>query len=337
MMNTRTSSGRHRRTVLLSVASAAMLTLAACGGGSDGGSKADANGVTTITVGVIPIIDVAPLYLATQQGFFKDHGLEVETQLAAGGAAIVPAVLSQSNEIGFSNNVSLISAASRDLPVKLVSPGVSISNDTTSGAGAGTGYCEVMVSKDSDIKDASGLVGKTVAVNSLNNIGDVTIRAALDDQGIDSASVKFTEIPFPDMVTALDSGRIDAAWECEPFVTTLAKDGDRGVLNNYAATDPNLSVASYFTSADYAKSNPEVIKNFQQAMAEAFEFASANPDKARAIVSEYTKIDPTLELGLPEWSSDFNVPSIERLAKLSKGYGITEKAIDVNSLIVSQD
>ena len=337
MVGTCASTRRGRRSAVLSLASVAMLTLAACGGGSDdGAAPAASGGLTQLTVGVTPIIDVAPLYLATQEGFFEKHGLKVETQLAAGGAAIVPAVLSQANQFGFSNNVSLISAASRDVPVKIIVPGVSISNDTTSGAGGDTGYCEVIVPGDSDIKDAEGLVGKNVAVNSLNNIGDVTIRAALQDQGVDPSGVKFSEIAFPDMVTALETGRIDAAWECEPFVTTLVKGGSRGVLNNYAATDPNLSVASYFTSAAYAQAHPDIVKAFSEAMTEGLAFASANPEKARAVVSQYTKIDPNLQLGLPEWSSEFNIPSIQRLAELSKRYGVAEGDVDVDELVLEQ-
>jgi NitT/TauT family transport system substrate-binding protein len=339
MGRTRTSMQRGRRSAGLSLALAATLTMVACGGKSeDGGAGGGGEGeLTTLTVGVIPIIDVAPLYLGIQEGFFEERGLKIETQLAAGGAAIVPAVLSQANEFGFSNNVSLIAAASRQVPIKIVAPGVSISNDTTSGAGGDTGYCEVIVPADSDVMDAAGLAGKNIAVNTLNNIGDVTIRAALEDQGVDPDSVTFSEIPFPDMVTALETGRIDAAWECEPFVTTLVKGGARGVLNNYAATDPNLGVASYFTSAEYAEANPDIVKAFAEALAEAFKFAADNPEETRAIVSEYTQIDPELVLGLPEWTPEFNIPSLERLAELSERYGVTESAVDLDDLIIEQE
>ena len=68
---------------------------------------------TTLTVGVIPIADVAPLYLGIKEGFFEEENLKIEPQLAEGGAAITPAVLSGDFQIGFSNTVSLLIAAPR--------------------------------------------------------------------------------------------------------------------------------------------------------------------------------------------------------------------------------
>jgi NitT/TauT family transport system substrate-binding protein len=48
----------------------------------------------TLKVGVIPISDVAPLYLGIAKGYFKDEHLAIEPVPAQGGAVIVPAVLS---------------------------------------------------------------------------------------------------------------------------------------------------------------------------------------------------------------------------------------------------
>ena len=93
---------KHR---LISVlAAASILGLAACGSGSPsstGGGTAPATGggeagLTKVSVGVIPIVDCAPIYLGDKQGFFKEEGLELDIQTATGGAAIVPGVVSGS-------------------------------------------------------------------------------------------------------------------------------------------------------------------------------------------------------------------------------------------------
>ncbi|HXF02613.1 MAG TPA: ABC transporter substrate-binding protein, partial [Arthrobacter sp.] len=85
------------------VALAAVLALTACGGGSPsggGGETAPAGGgeasggMTKINVGVIPIVDVAPIYLGKEEGFFEEEGLDLELTLAQGGAAIIPAITS---------------------------------------------------------------------------------------------------------------------------------------------------------------------------------------------------------------------------------------------------
>jgi NitT/TauT family transport system substrate-binding protein len=73
--------------------------------------------------GVIPIADVAPLYLGIEKGFFEEDSLEIEPVLAEGGAAIVPAVVSGADQIGFSNTTSLLIASSKGLPVQIISHG----------------------------------------------------------------------------------------------------------------------------------------------------------------------------------------------------------------------
>ena len=314
----------------------AVALLAGCGGDDKQAQTPDAP--ATLTVGVIPIIDVAPLYLGMEKGFFEKRKLTIKTQLAAGGAAIVPAVLSESNQIGFSNNVSLLVAQSRKLPLEVVANGAGISPEAKAGGGTDAGYCEVIAGKASGVRDAKALEGKTLAVNTLNNIGDVTIRNALDKAGVDSSKVKFTELPFPDMIGALKSGRIDAAWECEPFVSQLVSEGARPLLNNYASTDPNLAVASYFTSKPFAEKNPTVVRRFGEAMRESLAYASKHPDEARAVVSKYTKIpaDATSSVGLPEWSPDINLESVQRLADLAVKYGAAKTKPDVDALFKPQ-
>lgn len=307
-----------------------------CGDDDSGGASGSGSSDTaTLTVGVIPIIDVAPLYLGMDKGFFEKQNLKIRPQLAAGGAAIVPSVMSGDAQIGFSNNVSLFIATSKGLPIKLISEGVGISPTSTAGAGSDVGYCEVLVGRKSSIRKPADLEGKTIAVNTLNNIGDVTIKAALEKHGVDPKRIKFSEIGFPDMLSALDAGRVDAAWECEPFVSQGIGDGARGVLNNYADTDPKLSVASYFTSAQYLEQNRDVVKRFVTALHQSLEYAAAHPDEARQVTLKYTKIPPAAakKVGLPEWRPSFNRPALEHLASLSQKYGLVEKPVELDAII----
>ena len=67
---------------LAGIVVAALLALAGCG--DDGGSSsAGEGGVTKVKVGVLPISNVAPLYLGMKKGFFKEEGLEVEPSIGA--------------------------------------------------------------------------------------------------------------------------------------------------------------------------------------------------------------------------------------------------------------
>ena len=72
------------------------LLLAATACGSSGGGTSSGS-TTTVKVGLIPIVDVAPLYLGQKKGFYEKQGLKLSLTLASGGAAIVPAVASGQN------------------------------------------------------------------------------------------------------------------------------------------------------------------------------------------------------------------------------------------------
>jgi NitT/TauT family transport system substrate-binding protein len=322
---------------LLVAGTAAAALLAACGGGGSSGqpgATASAGGTAAgkteaITVGVIPIIDVAPIYLGVEKGFFSDRGLDVKLESGQGGAAIVPGVVSGQFQFGFSNVTSLLLASSQGLPLKVVTAG----NYSTGEQGHDFGG--VVVNADSPIKDAAGLAGKTVSVNTLKNIGDTTVRESIRKAGGDPDTVKFVELAFPDMPAALKEGRIDAAWVVEPFLSISKDQGARVVAWNFVDTDPNLMIAAYFTSEQLEKSNPEMVKNFTEAMNESLEYTQAHPDEARKALLTYTKIDEKVaqELTLPKWSSEINTASVQRLADLAEQDKLVDKKVDVNALL----
>ncbi|WP_244313861.1 ABC transporter substrate-binding protein, partial [Streptomyces olivochromogenes] len=110
------------RRLLAGLAVGSFLVAASACGSSGGGGASDKNassgGTTTVKVGVIPIVDVAPLYLGQQKGFFSKRGLKLSMTTAQGGAAIVPGVVSGQFQFGFSNMTSLMIAQSQNVPVK---------------------------------------------------------------------------------------------------------------------------------------------------------------------------------------------------------------------------
>jgi NitT/TauT family transport system substrate-binding protein len=316
---------------LVALGIAAALVAAGCGDDEDeaGGGGGAAEEQTTLRVGVIPIADVAPLYLGIDQGFFEEQNLKIEPQLAEGGAAITPAVLSGDFQIGFSNTVSLLIAASKDLPVTIISQGV------LGGKTEDEAWADLLVLKDGPIKEPKDLEGKTIAVNTLKNICEVTIRASLADMGVDDSTLKFTEVPFPDMNAALEAKRVEGACVVEPFVSQGTAGKARGIDPFYVNTAPDLTVATYFTSTQYAEENKEVVERFVTAMEQSLDYAQNNPDAVREILGEYTQIPPEVaaNIKLPQWRQDITVPTVERLSQLSLEYGLIESEPDLNELI----
>lgn len=318
---------RKLRVIAVGLTAACAALAAGCGG--DGGGGGSANEPATLKVGVIPIADVAPLYVGIDQGFFKDEKLTIKPQLAEGGAAITPAVVSGDNQIGFSNNTSLLIAASKKLPIQIIAQGV-LAGKTEKEA-----WADLMVPKGSSIKTPKDLEGKTIAVNTLKNVCELTIKASLEKEGVDVDKLKFSEIPFPDMNGALEAKRVDAACEVEPFVSQAKAAGSTGIDPFYVNTAPDLSVATYFTSKQYAEQNPDVLKRFAKAMNKSLEYTQKNPDAARKVLSEYTEIPPEAiaKIRLPKWSSNLNRDTIELQAELAEKYGLVESKPNVDELI----
>lgn len=329
-----------RRMTISLAAAGSLLLLAACSGGDggDGGGGTPAGGggtaggggeLTPVTVGVLPIVDTAAIWLGVQEGIFEDHGLDVELELAQGGAAVVPAVVSGEYQFGFSNVASLLVANSQGLPLKIVAPGNFSTGDPESDIGA------VLAMPDSGIESPADLAGKSVAVNTLNNIGDVTVSEVVEQAGGDPEQISFVEMGFPDMPAALSGGQVDAAWILEPFRTIAMDQGAEVVTHNFADVDPEMMIAAYFTTADYVESDPEVVESFTAAMEESLTFAEENPDAAREVLSTYTEIDPAVQekMVMPRFSPDVNADSVQQLADLALKYGLVSEDVDVDALL----
>lgn len=323
-----------RRPLTPLAAGLGLLLAAGCEGAAEpaGSAAGGAPALTPVTVGVIPIVDVAPAYLCQDRGVFAEHGLQVTLAPAQGGAAIVPAVLAGQQEFGFSNLTSLLLAQSRGLPLQVVAPG------SASTGNPGEDYTSVVVPGGSDVADAADLAGRTVAVNTLNNIGETVVRQAVREAGGDPAAVRFVELPFPDMPAALEAGRVDAAFVSEPFQTIAVAQGNRIVSSVYAEAADDLQVAAYFTSDRYAQAHGEVVQAFTDAIRQCQDSARDDPDEARRIITQYTRIDPAIvpDLTLPDYPREIDPDSVQLLADLAVSDGLVEQAPDLSELLPGQ-
>ncbi|MFJ8539447.1 ABC transporter substrate-binding protein [Streptomyces sp. NPDC093591] len=320
-----------RRLSAALTAGALLLVATACGS-SDAGSSdtgASSGGVTTVKLGLIPIVDVAPLYLGQKKGFFEKHGLKLEFTTAQGGAAIVPGVISGQFQFGFSNVTSLMVAQAGGVPVKAVANGIA------STGVEGKDFNGLMVKKDSPVKSPKQLEGKKVAINTLKNINETAVRQAVRKDGGDPDKVNLVEMPFDQMPAALDNGQIDAACVVEPATATIRSQGGREIASPLVDVSPEVTVAMYFTSKQYAQQHPDVVKKFQKATAESLAYAEAHPDEARQIVTTYTKIPASVleQVILPKWPSEPNRDSIVDLMKLGYEDGLFKESPDLDALL----
>ncbi len=315
------------RRALAVVATAALLATTACG--SDEPAPSTPGQPDQVTVGVIPIIDVAPIYLGKEKGFFSNRNINLNLALAQGGAAIVPAVVSGQYQFGFSNVISLLLSQQNLGPVlKVVSNGNNSTGDPSADFGG------VVVKADSSIQSAKDLAGKKVATNTLKNIVDTSVKELVRKDGGDPKAVSFVELPFPNMAAALTANQVDAIFVVEPFYSAAKAQGFRSIAT-WANVAPNMCVALYFTSTKLATEKPDLVRRFTEAMKESLAFADANPNEARRIIGTYTQITEQVRTGLtlPKWPAEINRESITTLGGLAVTDGLLTAQPDLSTLL----
>jgi NitT/TauT family transport system substrate-binding protein len=322
-----------RTTRAAALVAAVMLVggVTACGG-DDATTSTKAGGsdaVKSFKVGVIPAVDVAPLYLGIQKGFFREEGLDPKPVITKGGAESITGVIGGDFAIAFGASVPLIQARDKGLPVKIIAPGNRAAEDATKPWEA------LMVKGDGSIKTLKDLEGQTIATNSVKGMTELVLRELLERNGVDVSKVKFTEVPIPDMPASLSSGRIPAVGMSDPFMSVALKDGDQQLTPMFAGLDPGMTVGTYFTVEPTIKKDPDLIARFQRAIGKSSDYAQAHPDEARAIVNSYAQIPAPLLKGLtlPQWGSDLNRPSIQLMADLALKHKYIGKPMDVSQLV----
>ncbi|MGH2981547.1 MAG: ABC transporter substrate-binding protein [Solirubrobacterales bacterium] len=318
------------RFVLLAiVVAAALLALAGCGDDDEGTGGANGEEVTQINVGVLPISDVAPLYVGIEQGFFRDQGLEVKPRIVQGGAEVVTGVVSGDFEFGFAATEPIILAKAEGLPLKIVTTGNQAAEDPKQ---AWTG---LMVKEDGPIDEPADLEGRTIAVNALQSTPQLATLSMLDEAGVNIDSLEFIEAPFPDMPAALDAGRVDAVTAAEPFLPQIRAAGGTSLGDYFYELEPGMTIGTYFTTDQRIGEDPELIESFATAMNESLEYAQANEEQARAAIGTFTEIPPPVlkEIALPPWSSDLRRPTIQLMADQALKYGFIEEPVEADSII----
>jgi len=309
--------------------SIALLTLLALGGcGGDGDDEAG-GGPTRVRVQDTAGVPSAFLQYGVDQGLFKERDLNVEVTPSQGGATVVPSVVSGKVDIGGSNLVSVLLARGEDIPVEIVAPGTFVQDDPKGD------FSAIVVGADSDIRSPADLEGRSLAINTLKNVAEVTAKASLAKQGVDVSKVELAEIDFPDMVPALEQGRVDAAFAIEPFVTQALEAGGRAIDRPYVGTRPGLQIGCYFASEQYVQENEDVVKRFREGVGATAEAIRSDPAGFRRFLTEAAELPPPVakEIVLPEWRAESDEASLEQIAELMARYGLTEEKPDTSDVL----
>ena len=281
--------------------------LAGCSGGSGAaeGPAPDPDEPIAITVGTLPAGDYAPLYIAQDEGFFEEEGLDVTIEIIAGGAVGVTQLVSGELDFSSATWANVLSAVSQGLEIQVVREGTDSSKEGING----------MIAKEgSGLEGPEDLRGQTISVNTLQSATELQIRDCLDSAGVGPDEYELVEVPFPEVGAAVSQGRIAAGFVPEPFITIGEAEGLVPIMYPSVCNEDqsNMPLINWNTSRQFAEQNPEAVAAFVRAMDKATQLAIDDPQVVVDILPTFTTLTPELagELVLPNFVED-GTPDLE--------------------------
>jgi NitT/TauT family transport system substrate-binding protein len=281
-----------------------------------------------LTVAVVPISDVVPYFEAVQSGYFRQAGLDVTTEITAQSTAATSDLVRGSVQvIGGANYVNFFQAQAKGvLKIEVIAAG------TQCAAGAQS----VMVPPGSGITKPADLAGKTIAVNISPNIQTLTIDEQLKADDVNPASVRFVQIPFADMLTALNAHRVDAIAEVEPFISEAKTAlGAETVLQQCKGPTANIPLAGYIATAQWAEAHPDLARAFQHAVQRGQELAASNRALDEKTLLAYVKISPAVAatVNFNNFPTTLDATQLQRVADLMQRGGMLSQSLNVTPLL----
>jgi NitT/TauT family transport system substrate-binding protein len=294
---------------------------------SSEGSEAPPADTIDITVALIPILDFTPIYVGLDEGIFERHGLNVSLEEIFSSPGLVSAVTSGSADIATTSATQAVTGISNGLPIKIVSGG-SISPTE--------GNTEILVNADSDIETFADLAGRTVNTVALQGLFHLGTLSAVENDGGDWTTVEAIPGQQPDLGPALDAGRVDAIVIQEPYLSQFVADyGFRSLGNPYATLGYDIPAGVWISSIEQTENEPETMRRFRAAMAEANEFAQNNTDVVRAKIPEITDLtdEQVADLALPTFDGVIPEESMTAMSNSMLEYGWLQYVPSMNQML----
>jgi NitT/TauT family transport system substrate-binding protein len=231
-----------------------------------GARAADDNKVTVGTVGAV---SDAPLFIASENGYFKDVGLDV-TYVPFNTAATMIAPMSTGElDAGAGGpSAALYNAALRDIDIKVVADKAT----TAPGYGFNPLIMRTALMKSGQLKKLSDLRGLTIANVAPGDSSESVIYTILKKAGLAWTDVKHVHMSFSDQIAAMQSGAVDGGIVTEP---NASKAIAAGFAEKFVSTDqvyPNQQIAVLLYGGPFIKKRPDAGKRFMVAYLRGLRF-----------------------------------------------------------------
>ena len=260
-----------------SLLGSSLATLAARGLPLPAGAQTPAP--VTIRLGMTPDVDVSNVVWEVPNGIFPRLGLQFDGQRLASGSAVTAAVIGGSIDIGTASIFGLMNAHLRGVPIVLES-----AQAIYDAANPDTAF---VVAKNSPITTPAQLNGATVSVAALGDLFTIGTSAWVDQNGGNSKTLNFVELPVPSAAAAIASGRIAGSLLVEPFLEDALERGLVRVLGHpYDLIAPRFAITYYFCSATFAAANKDMLTRFRRGITQAIAYANGHKADVYALAAK---------------------------------------------------
>jgi len=295
-------------------------------------AQAEAAEPVKLRLGVAKMASLATPWVAEKQGFFKKYGLSVEVISFRGSVEAIAALHSGSVDVIGAIPGTAFVAIERGFDMVPLSQ-----NETAKAQGPDSG--SIQVRKDSPIKSLAQLKGKKIAIPGPRTQKGVVVLSLLRKAGIGEKDVIIQELPLASQAEALRHGRVDAVATVDPYSTQMLKSGiGRVLVWDYVASIPEQPLGIWYVRKKMVQENPRATEGLRKGLAEAVDFLNANPPRARALVAEFTGMDPKLvaDMPLPRWSYRIDPAKWQAVIDLMRESGQLKRAHDVSEYLTPQ-
>jgi NitT/TauT family transport system substrate-binding protein len=310
-----------------------------------------ASGSGSVTVGVVPVIDNAPLDVAVKGGLFQQHGLQVtvkdypsldaELQALTGGQVQVAA----GDYTGFLYYQQELKAKAH--PLRLLADGYDAASDSVAilalppGPGKPAITAKDLQGVSAGVATAPGVIPgsatKTAAKSTSTspyNWPTLAAMEVLQNQGVSPSSVTWKTYQPKDMIGALASGQVKAILATEPYILQAQeKLGAVEVANASTGATSGLPMSGYFSLASYAQANSSAVQAFQDGLSQAqAECAQRGPvQSVLPGLAGMASGDASL-VTLGTYPQSLNVGQVQRVATLMYDSGMISAPENVGTL-----
>lgn len=321
MKNSLVSRRGRMRNAALALVAAGALVLSGCGADASGSGPAE-NG--KVTAAILPSYQNLAMKVGVEQGFFKDHGLDVELIDNTDPAAQLAAMGRQFDIIPSSGSY-LLNAVQKGLSATIINnQSVSISKSPAA-----------LLVTDKPISDYKDLKGATIGVPLLTSYSGASLIYLMQKAGLQPSDYKLVAVPYAQQLDQFKAGMIQAAVSATPFTEGLKTAGfavsDADIFTEavHAAGSDDVKFSPNFNlaTADWVKENPEEVKAWRAGIKDSIEWLNANPDEGKKILVAWTKMPAEMAALAtpPNFQMDIDpnqfkgIWEVMKAAKLSEG------------------